>query len=577
METTCSFIDGNTLYECINNKIDVDRILAHIEKMNQWHRYTGTPDGEAFVDDLIRRLDEYDIPYEIETYQAYASIPVKSSLTLSNGDDVRTIADVYSADTTDDLYGQIIYDHWSENNNNTPEETAIRYAAFKNKIVLSHSSGGEFANEVARYGGLALLHINKSKGGYIHHSNISPVWGTPCINQMHMLCVLPSVGISLEDGDKLINMLDQQDVYATLNVKMNTRIVTTRMPIVNIQGNSDKFVLLHGHYDSWYEGITDNAASDAILLELARAFYANRDSLKRSIRIAWWSGHSDARYAGSTWYCDTHWDELNKKCVASINLDLTGCKCANQIRARTACMEGESFTANLIKEFTGVDAKAYIPMIRGADQSFWGVHIPIHIMFKYEPTDETRVSPCPSGGPWWHTDQDTLDKLDVNILLRDLRINAKAVCLITNSGALPVNLIEFIDKVEKCLISIQKETPDGFGMQDVLASIGNVKSACTILVECIKDNPSTDYDAFLKLVAGELVRLVYSAGSMYQQDLSSPYQPFGIIASSVKTAKNMHGTVLALCAKTEFIRACNRIKGQCDAIQKMIKCYMTMA
>lgn len=168
-------------------------------------------------------------------------------------------------------------------------------------------------------------------------------------------------------------------------------------------------------------------------------------------------------------------------------------------------------------------------------------------------------------------------KLDVNILLRDLRINAKAVCLITNSGALPVNLIEFIDKVEKCLISIQKETPDGFGMQDVLASIGNVKSACTILVECIKDNPSTDYDAFLKSVAGELVRLVYSAGSMYQQDLSSPYQPFGIIASSVKTAKNMHGTVLALCAKTEFIRACNRIKGQCDAIQKMIKCYMTMA
>lgn len=37
------------------------------------------------------------------------------------------------------------------------------------------------------------------------------------------------------------------------------------------------------------------------------------------------------------------------------------------------------------------------------------------------------------------------------------------------------------------------------------------------------------------------------------------------------------GKNMALCAKTEFIRACNRIKGQCDAIQKMIKCYMTMA
>ncbi len=113
-------------------------------------------------------------------------------------------------------------------------------------------------------------------------------------------------------------------------------------------------------------------------------------------------------------------------------------------------------------------------------------------------------------------------------------------------------------------------------MQDVLASIGNVKSACTILVECIKDNPSTDYDALFKSVAGELVRLVYSAGSMYQQDLSSPYQPFGVLTNSVKTAKNMRSTVSALCAKTEFIRACNRIKGQCDDVSRRISCYMKM-
>ena len=68
----------------------------------------------------------------------------------------------------------------------------------------------------------------------------------------------------------------------------------------------------------------------------------------------------------------------------------TGCKLAEQVRARTTCMEGEDFTASVIEEYTGYKAKPYIPMIRGGDQSFWGAHIPIDIMFKYEPVDEKK-------------------------------------------------------------------------------------------------------------------------------------------------------------------------------------------
>ena len=94
----------------------------------------------------------------------------------------------------------------------------------------------------------------------------------------------------------------------------------------------DEFLLVHGHYDSWYVGIGDNATGDATLLELARVLHANRGRLKRSVRIAWWPGHSTGRYAGSTWYADTFADDLDEWCIGHLNIDSPGCVGATAYR-----------------------------------------------------------------------------------------------------------------------------------------------------------------------------------------------------------------------------------------------------
>ena len=52
---------------------------------------------------------------------------------------------------------------------------------------------------------------------------------------------------------------------------------------------------------------------------------ALRDRLKRSVRIAWWPGHSTGRYAGSTWYADTFADEIDEHCIAQLDIDSPGC------------------------------------------------------------------------------------------------------------------------------------------------------------------------------------------------------------------------------------------------------------
>jgi N-acetylated-alpha-linked acidic dipeptidase len=59
---------------------------------------------------------------------------------------------------------------------------------------------------------------------------------------------------------------------------------------------------------------------------------ARRGELRRSVRIAWWPGHSTGRYAGSTWYADAFAIDLDENCVAQIDCDSPGCRWATSSR-----------------------------------------------------------------------------------------------------------------------------------------------------------------------------------------------------------------------------------------------------
>ncbi len=558
------------IFEKIGPDISLERMVQSVKILGQWHRYTGTEDGEACVDYLIGELEKEGIPVKTDCYEALVSLPLEAGLILDTGEKIRLIGDVYSSNVRD-LACSLVYDRWSEKKNISENETMERFASFKDRLVLTHESGGDFAERLYRAGAVGMLHISSSHGGYIHHSNIGAEWGTPCASQLSRIVSIPAAGISYEDGRNLAERLEKEDVKGYLTIRMDSRIRKSRMLYADIPGKSSNFVMLNGHYDSWYEGITDNAASDAILLELARVFWKHKEELDRSIRIAWWSGHSDARYAGSAWYCDHHLKELREKCVANLNLDLAGCKNAEQVRARTTCMEGKAFTDAIIKEYTGMEAKPYIPMIRGADQSFWGAWIPIQIMLKYEPVDEKRVSPCPSGGPWWHTDQDTIDKLDEGILLRDARMNGKMACQIANSKVLPVDITGYVEIMRGHLKKIESGLSDDFDLKGVISMLDELEPWARRLEERLALSGSVQEDRIIKRIAGEMVRLVHTYGSPYGQDRSTPYPPFGILQRAVSmTRENTPGHVY-LFTMTEFKRACNRIEGQLEEIIREMK------
>ena len=136
----------------------------------------------------------------------------------------------------------------------------------------------------------------------------------------------------------------------------------------------EEFVLLHGHVDSWHQGVGDNATGDATMLEIARVFWQNRADLARGAQAAWWSGHSHGRYAGSTWFADAFAIELAKGCVAQVNCDSPGCRWADTFNELTTMSETNAFVNSAIFETTGIMPQTE-RAVRAGDYSFNGIGI----------------------------------------------------------------------------------------------------------------------------------------------------------------------------------------------------------
>lgn len=545
------------------NEISRDNMLETVERFNELFRYSGTEDGEKAAGYLKEKLDSYGVPYELCEYEGFFSKPVSAAVTVE-GKEYRLVGDVYSEEA-DGLTGELYYDVPCREKKRTQRQESKRFMAFSGKIVLTWDGKGDFARKALDAGALAVLHICGTKGGYIHHSNIGRVWGTPGLDEAVYMRFLPSAGIGREDGEELIGLLAKGKREAVLSIKMDTGIRKSTMVIADISGTSESFVLVSGHYDSWYEGITDNAVSDAILLEYARILNKRRGLLRRGIRIAWWSGHSDGRFSGSAWYCDSHYGQLKKHCVAHINLDLTGCRNAEQIVARTAGTEGLDFTGKLIEKYTGKRPDAYVPMIRGADQSFWGADIPITIMLKYEPEKDRRLSDCPSGGPWWHTPEDTLDKLDETIMMRDAGINLELIKAIEGAEILPVNIPEFTRDMDERLNRILDALTKDFDGREIREVWQRAKKSLTAFEGMTEKGLAEDID--IKAVVGKALHLFYCRKDAYTHDCGCPFGVFADIAQFGGITRDNTEREYYLMALTDFMRYKNRL---CNGLEEMI-------
>ena len=280
-------------------------------------------------------------------------------------------------------------------------------------------------------GAAGVVAINP--GARIHWGTVSTIWGTPGLEDLHRLPGIPSAAVNRADGDTLVAAA-QAGQTATLATVTKQGWFRSLLPHVRIPGrNPDRFVLLHGHYDSWQVGVGDNGTGNACMLEVARLLWQRRGSLEAGVWLAWWPGHSTGRYGGSAWFADTFASDLDAGCIVQMNCDSPGCRWATSYESITMMPETVAAVQGVVREVTGQHA-APKRAARNSDWSFNNLGISGAFMASSMiPEAEAArhgqsysVGGC-GGNVAWHTEDDTLAIADPDVLRTDVALYAAAV------------------------------------------------------------------------------------------------------------------------------------------------------
>ncbi len=552
MTTHSETHEDSKLYD----KIDRERLKTYVQELCRFDRLTGGTGAEQAAAYIVDTLKEFDIGYERYQFDNFFSDPVKGQVLVSAlpNDEIKAKARSFCPSVPEGIEGELVYDEYSSifKSGSLEEEEWLKSLA--GKVVLSRNYYEDYVKKLEYAGVKALIHIWHSSENVIHEETVGPIWGTPTIENVRLLPKIPVVGITKKDGESLIKKLQEGPFDVLVKTEMTEGIKKVSLPVAFIPGETEEYILVSSHYDSWYMGATDNAVGNALCLELARVFSQENTKRLRGIKFAWWPSHSNGRYSGSAWYRDHFWKDLDENCIAHINIDSPGSQGGEKIIARSSMLEDRSWLDGTIGRFLGEAPLRTTFLPRGADQSFWGVNIPLHINLKYQPEVPTEAnSPGSGGGWWWHTEEDLLDKVNFDLLYRDTKIHASLIQSLVLKKVLPLDLTGFLENAEVLLKEIDQQSDKEFDFTPIYDEIEQLLFHCKSekLVNLLGTETA---NKLLKNIGGSLNRLMFSSVSKYEFDLIEPFEPFPGISKVKNIYRENTSAETFLFTQTYFVR-----------------------
>jgi N-acetylated-alpha-linked acidic dipeptidase len=442
-------------------------------------------DVATAADEIVSRLGRLGVPVEVHRPTIFLSLPGKASVT-SEGATYRAKPMAMSVAFPKGVTAKLAYvpARYAKNADEmfTKGFVSDTEEDLRGKIVLSEGFGmpGKVAYFEQR-GAIGMIAVNP--GANPHWGICTTIWGTPDLRDLPRKPTIAVVAVNNPDGEKLIE-LAKRGGSATLMSETTEGWWESPIPVVTIPGTEEpeKFVLLHGHYDSWDYGIGDNAVGDATLLEVARVLWKHRASLKRSVKIAWWPGHSTGRYAGSTWFADAFAIDLYENCIAQVNCDSPGCRWATEYKDISWMDETEAYCQDVIRAVTGQESQGERPHQAG-DYSFNNIGISSFFMLLSTMKDSHReelgyyaVGGC-GANIAWHTEEDLIHIADREILEKDIKIYLSAVMGVANATVAPFNFRKTLQTFSATLDSYEASAKDAYSFTRARAAIAELDAA----------------------------------------------------------------------------------------------------
>ncbi len=590
------------LESAARNEIGLDEPRALLDRFSRLIRESGTPDEDTAARYIVDRLQALGIPMTLHTPDLYISVPERAAISVAGASGSRSMRarpPAMARSTGDQaVEGEMCY-------------VPSRYAAGTASLfdIPDAARGGAQAAQGAdpvagrivltegfsmpgpvqafeRRGALAQIYIHP--GDRIHEGICTSIWGAPTHESIGRKPTTPIACISRPDGEWLIAESQRGSVRASLRTWLREGWMRCLLPVAEIQGASDpdEFLLVHGHYDSWYEGIGDNATGDAALLELARVLWTLRARLHRSVRIAWWPGHSTGRYAGSTWYADTFADEIDEHCIAQLDIDSPGCADATAYEEVMWMAEADALCRSSIRDAVGVNPERVRPL-RAGDYSFNQIGpTGLYMLLSNIPIEERKrrgyyaVGGC-GGNTAWHTPDDLMPVADLAILRRDLAVYLTTIVRILNAPLHPFDYALAVEEIAAAVGQYHQAAGGDVDFGSILAALGGLRDDLRAWrTEAEVRIGRAPHDAaerrrlngVLRRIARLLVPLNYARGERFDHD---PALKFGTVPRLEAAASLASASAdLKPFLKVGLVRESNKVRAILREARRELKLSM---
>jgi hypothetical protein len=315
------------------------------------------------------------------------------------------------------------------------------------------------------------------------------------------------------------------------------------------------------------------------------SFRRTNRQLERGIQFAWWPGHSFGRYAGSTWYVDRFWSDLDEHCVAYTNLDGPGRRGSQMDRVSAGGWPGiaeysREFAQTLTKKMPesrgGRGGQLFRPT-RDSDSSFQGLGIPEFSI---------GVPGPPRGHPdleqsgqisYWHTAQDTIEKLDLSALGLDTQYRVAELYALASVTHLPLKLAPIATSFQKALEELAVAAGSAVDLKGTQGAATALYQAANRLDTSMRPSDKTGAAALNELLVRLTHRLnsrLYTRAGRFDQDPAANVPILPLLARARELPKISKDSDTYGFLETELLRGRNAVDATLREATRDINAYL---
>lgn len=569
--------------------VDREQLMAHVRAIAQWRRDAGTVEEAKAMRYIADQLKAYGFSVEQHMSQALISFPLAASLAI-DGRQVEPgtcITHAFGASTGPPLIAEAVVA--AADGLKGMDQADVRgKIVVLDGIALPHT-----CREAEQMGAVGL--IFSSYAERVYQMAITSNWGTPSLDGLALQPGIPIISVPASVGRSVKEAVD-----ARRRLTVATEVSTEWRAIPTVVGHlaggveDQDYVLLSNHVDSWFYGAMDNAAANATALEVARILSQHRQSwLFRGLRLAFWSGHSQGRYAGSAWYADQHWFDLHDHCVAHINVDSTGARGATLYTDVVAMEEAAPLVRQAVRQVVGGETNVR-RMGRAGDQSFWGIGVSSMLMSLSRVPEDSPHAMAGEGLAeltgrrsgrqpwWWHTEDDTIDKIDPDVLDTDTRIYLAVTARLCGDPLVPLDFRTTATAWREQLEAVRSSLGDRADLDQPLLALSKLKARIDTVYQlrdqflgrAVPDGFRVGFNDLVRSLGRALIPPNYTAGSSFEHDAAVPTGPFPGLRASQEFLRLAPDASSAKVIEAAVKRECNRITYGIRSAIRAVEAFM---